>query len=271
MENKKSVGKYMLIFEPRYDFYQYAVRFTTNGDVDVRKVRKYTDEMVEVKNGKVLKNTLADIDRVLTPLTDLRQFFDSYVSPGIFRYRGDNLHKMFIGYKYNGTMYSLDYSINNKELHSKLDFVDGATINDYYGKRKAISLILNSENNSFLMFMNRAARERKTHLTDLTINIANQLRAAYNSDSYHEYGELESDFERRLTSYKEYREMFLLRQRYIEEMETKKAELNNLKEQAIATSQLQNSSFVPYVGEQLSFFDSPYEGYVKSLKNKDTK
>ena len=105
MENKKSVGKYMLIFEPRYDFYQYAVRFTTNGDVDVRKVRKYTDEMVEVKNGKVLKNTLADIDRVLTPLTDLRQFFDSYVSPGIFRYRGDNLHKMFIGYKYNGTIY----------------------------------------------------------------------------------------------------------------------------------------------------------------------
>ena len=149
--------------------------------------------------------------------------------------------------------------------------MDGATINDYYGKRKAISLILNSENNSFLMFMNRAARERKTHLTDLTINIANQLRAAYNSDSYHEYGELESDFERRLTSYKEYREMFLLRQRYIEEMETRKIELNNLKEQAIATSQLQNSSFVPYVGEQLSFFDSTYEGYVKSLKNKDTK
>lgn len=266
MEKKKNIGKYMLIFEPKYVSYQYAIRFTTNGDVDVKRIHKYTDEMLDVKGGKAKKNVLVDIDKVLTPLTDLRSFFNNYVSTGIFRYNGDNLHKMFIGYKYNGKMYSLDYSLNNVELYDKLSFVEGSTINDYYGKRKAINLILNSEDNSFLSFMNKSARERKTHLSDVTINIANQMKAASNFDSYHEFSELESDLECRLTSYKEYREMFLLRQRYLEEMENKKIILKSLKEEALSTSQQLNPNFVPIEGKQLSLFDLDYEGSPKILK-----
>ena len=264
MEKKNSIAKYMLVFEPLYVTYQYAVGFTNDGDVDVRRIQKYSDIPLDSKR-PVKKNLLGDIDKFLTPLEDVNSFFKTYVNPDTFSYYGNNLHKMFIGYKYNGSMYTLDYVVNNKELNSRLSFVQGSKINDYLDKRKAINLILNSENNTFLMFMNNSFRNKQTNLSSITVNIANRLKMASNMGSYHEYEELDMELEDRLTSYKEYREMFLLRQRYIEYLELEKEKLRVIKENTLkgknpTLEQPKENHFGPiYTGEQLSFFDN-YDG-----------
>ena len=71
---KKSPGKYILVFEPRYASTQYAVYFKSNGDTEITEIKKYSD--VDYKDGKTIKkNTLKDIDSILTSYTDLEQFF----------------------------------------------------------------------------------------------------------------------------------------------------------------------------------------------------
>lgn len=274
MEKKNSIAKYMLIFEPIYVTHQYAVSFTNDGDVDVRRIQKYSDIPLDSKK-PVKKNLLGDIDKFLTPLEDLSSFFKTYVNPNIFSYYGNNLHKMFIGYKYNGSMYTLNYVVNNSELNSRLSFVEGSKINDYLGKRKAINLILNSENDTFLMFMNNSFRNRQTNLSSVTVNIANQMKMASSMGSYHEYEELEMELEDRLTSYKEYREMFLLRQRYIEFLDEEKEKLKVIKEKTLKEEakkevvQPKEGFFGPvYTGEQLSFFDGYNGDTPKSLIKK---
>ena len=114
MENKKSVGRYNLIFEPSYVSYQYALTF--NGDtIDINKVNKYKDIICGSKS-KVKKNSLSEIDRITTTMPDLSSFFKKYVPNDIFSYYQSNLHKIFIGYMYNDYMYSFKPVFNNPKL-----------------------------------------------------------------------------------------------------------------------------------------------------------
>lgn len=272
MEKKSSVGKYALVFEPKHVYHQYAVYFTPNGGVQTTKVEKYSFKCYAPNDkSKVKKNTLGEIDKITTSFNNLNDFFATYIDPKIFNYRGDNLHKMFIAYKYNEKMYTLDYILNNPELFKRLQLLDGSKINDSNGRKEFAELILSDENNSFLRFVNKAKYRNETNLSTGTIDIANRLRLARDHESgFTEYNSLWNDFNERLMSYKEYREMFLLRQRYLDYLEEEKLKLQNAKEALISSGQnrLVFDVNIPEY-EQLSLFDD--EGVNKVMvkgKNK---
>lgn len=259
MEPKKSVGKYALIFEPTYDYCQYAIYFREDNDVEISKIQKYSDKLYgEKKSGTIKKNTLGDIDKITTGLLDLETFFASYVDPKVFKYTGYNLHKMFIGYKFNEWMYTLQYILDNPSLLKSLDFLKGSKIYDVGEKQAMMNLITNSKNNSFLRFVKRQKQERKTNLSDKTFDIASRFRASCDSmEGGTDKIEISNLLQERLTSYKDFREMFLLKQAYLDSVLNQKDELQQLKNEAVATSV--PKTFMerkPYEdGVQLSFFD----------------
>lgn len=255
MENKSSVGKYILMFEPKYVYYQYAVHFTPSGDVQITKVQKYSDKPYDLKEkSTVKKNTLGGIDQITTAVSDLRSFFKEYVPSSIFSYYGDNLHKMFIGYKYQERMYSMNYILNDQNLSSRLEFLNGSKIYDYVGRQQMIDLIMHSSNNSFLNFVSKEKQEGNTNLSNRTFDIASRLRMSIDSmEGFPEISELSNLLDEQLTYYKDYREMYLLNKHYQDYLEEEKIRLEKIKNTATKVSENKVSSEY----EQLSLFDMP--------------
>ena len=271
MEKKNSVGRYSLIFEPKYVTHQYAVSFDNVGNSSVVAVNKYSDTPCGTK-AKVKKNSLSEIDRVTAACPDLDTFFKTHVPAGIFMYQGNNLHKMFIGYMRNNYMYNLNYIINNPELLSKLDLVSGSRIYDADGINSMIRLITTSENNGFLDFIVKEKREKSTGLSSETINLAALFRnAEICGDSYIERDELRRNLEEKLGSYKEYREMFLLQMHYQDKLAAERLRLEQLRSEAtsVVSPRVEPTPFEgTYTeGEQLSLFGEEPTNRVLSKKN----
>lgn len=266
MERSNSVGKYILMFEPLYVTYQYAVYFKENGDVQVTKVDKYSDIPYGLNsNKKVKKNLLRDIDRIITPLGDMSDFFDQYIDQSIFRYTGNNLHKMFIGYKHKERMNSLTCSFNNFELFDKTRLINGSKITDQQSIMSLINLMAD-KNSSFVKFINRTERDRTSNLSNSTLNLINSFKdieclineGFYESGLHEEQARVKKELFDRLTSYREFREVFLLKQNYISYLQSKKEELQNVRS-ILVNNQPENTIFSqeePHKEyEQLSLFD----------------
>ena len=263
---KKSMGKYMLVFEPKYVTYQYAVYFTEDGSVQVRKINKYSDTYYDSKSGKkVKKNLLGDIDRVMAPLENVSDFFDQYIDHDIFRYSGNNLHKMFIGYKQNERMRSLDYVVNNREIFNQLEFVEGSKITDQTRIGSLISLMADKES-SFVNFINQSDRDKACNISTSTLNLINRFKYCSNmlnhdcgeSELFEEYNYFYDTLKERLTSYREFREVFLLKQKYIDDLERQKEDLKNARDMLSSNMQTNNpfsQQVVQQECEQLSLFD----------------
>ena len=268
MEKKSSPGKYMLVFEPCYSTTQYAVYFTPDGDANVTRIKKYTDTPCDDKQKKVKKNTLGDIDKVMAPICDLGFFFKEYVDPKVFSYSRDNIHKMFIGYKRKEKIYALDYIIDNHELAARLHLLEGSKIYDPDMRAVFLDLITNSKNNSFLKFTNKSYQNNETHLSKDTLDLANNLRMATDhTDSAFGCFELTGLLDERLTSYKEYREMFILRQRYLVYLNEEKKKLEAAKK-IVATPKPKRTNEIQG-GEQLTFFDALGEPKIKKLGSRE--
>lgn len=234
---KKSPGKYILVFEPKYAYHQFALYFTSSNDVQITRIKKFTDLDYQ-SNKPVKKNLLGDIDRIMTSCSDLNEFFKKYVDPNVFSYYGYNLHNMFVAYKNNGKIRTLNYSINNPQLNKKLELVEGSKFTDKTSISNLINFAVDTdEKNEFLTFISERKNKFLTGLTDETydmlIDLNSYLRANAN---YSDSGvlmpsiELTNKLSYKLTSYKEYRELYLLKQAYIGKLNLEKQILEKEKE-----------------------------------------
>lgn len=265
---KKSVGKYVLVFEPKYAYHQFAVYFNNN-EVDVTAIKKYTDLPLKGQKGVVKKNTLADIDRILTPLEDEKEFFDKYVDPSIFRFSYGSLHKMFIAYKQNQQIYTLNCEFDNKSLNKKLDLVTGSKINDFNGISQLINFATDtSEQNRFLQFAEKSRQDHKTGISTQTLTLLNRMKIfkkMAQTDQFtgfeclEEQTYLDEILTRNLTGYKEYRELFLLRSAYGDAIEKEKIKLECMKQEIISKSNKRAAQEQPEEYVQLSLFDQGYQ------------
>lgn len=232
----KSLGKYVLVFEPKYAYHQFAVYFTPSNDVRITKIKKFTDLSFD-GDKPVKKNLLGDIDRIMTPCGNLDEFFSKYVDPSVFSYYGYNLHNMFIAYKNNGKIRTLDYSINNPQLNTKLDLVSGSKFTDKTAISNLIDFAIDTdEKNKFLTFISECKVKFATGLTNETYTMLVDLRnCKMASRNYADSGLLNPSIElndrliEKLTSYKEYRELYLLKQAYIEKLNIEKQMLEEAK------------------------------------------
>ena len=264
--------RYMFVFEPKYSSIQYAVSFLENGEVVVDEIKKYTDSLVKPKsksNIRVQKNTLGEIDKVLSSFSDLRDFFDACVDPNIFKYSASNLHKAFIGYKYNQKIYTVNYIVNNPELNSKLVHLCDNKIDDYAGKTKIVTM-LGDESRGFVDFINKEKSWGRTDLSNSMVDMINRYRFCKEmftvnrneSGLMYEAASIREALMRKLTEYRNYREMFLLKQRYLESLEIEKKRLEEMKTAA------SNRQFAP-IGEpypkgiQLSLFPEDNKTLIK--------
>lgn len=258
MDPKKSVGKYAFIFEPAYAYHQFAVYFKEDGDVEVFKIQKYSDRLYgdRGKNpSKIKKNTLGEIDKVTASFLDAESFFNMYIAPSIFKFDGYNLHRMFIGYKFQERMYTLDCILDNPSLLKSLDFLRGSKIHDLKEKQAMINLIATSKNNAFLKFIGQKKKEKKTNLSDKTFEIAGRYRSSLDiMEEGYDRIEISNLLDERLTSYKDFREMFLLKQGYLESVLHQKEELQQMKSSLVTPKRTVTRT--PFIeGEQLSLFD----------------
>lgn len=271
MEKKSSPGKYILMFEPIYARHQFAVSFTPSDETIITKVKKYTEIPCDFTDKKIKKNLLGDIDKKLTALSGRDEFFEKYVDPSIFRYYG-TLHKIFIGYKRKEGMSTFPCIFNNPELHSKLSLLDGSKINDPFGIQSFIDLILKSEDRGFLRFINQASEEEDTKLSSTALDLANRLRAAHDyMEGCYEQIELKALLEDKLTYYKEYREMFLLKQGYLEHLEDEKIRLQEARERASKYASASNpQNPIGQDSEQISMFDDLPVAEQPKTKKKGT-
>lgn len=265
MEKKKNNGKYVLVFEPKYSYCQYAVYFNPDGTSEITQIYKNSDLPCDPKRKTIKKNNLEDIDKITTALPNLSSFFDKYVPSNIFSYNGSNLHNMFIAYKYNGNMYRLNYILNNPMLLDKTNLVKGNKCFDHAEIRKITSLILESKNNSFYKFIKEEKEERRTDLSKFAINEADNLRISQdNGAPGSEVDEIRKNLEERLTSYKEYRAIFCLAQSYQTYLEKQKLILNQSKRLFTMPNQNNNLEF-----EQLSLLGC--HDIEAKIKNKNYK
>lgn len=233
---KKSPGKYILVFEPKYAYHQFAVYFNDD-QVQITQIKKFTDLSFE-KEKPVKKNLLGDIDKKMTSCSDLNEFFKKYINPSVFSYYGYNLHNMFIAYKSNGKLHTLNYSINNPQLNAKLDFVKGSKFTDISAIRSLIDFAVDpSENNKFLTFVSECKDKYQTGLTNETNTMLHELRGCKKAkENYSDSGALRSSIYLtdalidKLTSYKEYRELYLLKQSYQEKLNMEKRAFKGIKE-----------------------------------------
>lgn len=272
---KKSIGNYSLIFEPKYSSYQYSVYFTETKDVVVSKIDKYTDVLYGT-NKKIKKNTLGDIDRILTVLPSEKEFFDSYIDPSIFKYSGDNLHKIFIGKtkKIYDRKYMECYEcvFNLEQMNDKLKYVIGSSIGKIYGNSKKdekivleknhLISLLTDYNSDFLKFAIDTNFDKKrkflSSVSSSTLKLASELRRCNKdisegrvSGTFDEVNALKTKLEEKLTNYKEFRELFLIKQLYLETLKNRKEELIELKSNVLK-DEFNNRVYPIY--EQISMF-----------------
>ena len=272
MEKKSSVGKYILICEPKYVYHQLAIQYKPNGSTEITKIKKYTDIVHGVQGEKkIKKNTLSDIDRITTSCYDLYDFFDKHVDSKIYSPYRDGLHKIFIGYMRNGSMKTLNCVFNDDKLNAKQTFVDGNKIYDYIEIEQCMDLIKDPDS-SFTSFMIDSYNRRETGISKDTINLTTKFRYLAKVLTNHcdsgvleSYQYAEKELLEKLISYKEYREMFLLRGRYIQKLEQDKRELE------IAKQTIMSSGFFQPVNEeiyeQLTLFPMEKENH-ESAKTK---
>ena len=254
------MGRYSLIFEPKYVTNQYAVSFDNVGNSTITRINKYSDTPVD--KGKLKKNNLSEIDRITASCEDLSAFFKEYVPSSFFMYCGNNLHKMFIGYMYNKRMYTVPYIINNPELLEKMKFVssDGVRVNDVAGITAYLDFIKEDTDNKFLRFILQQSKEKTTALSTSTIELIGLYKSAFSCCDYGEAGMLRRDLETRLGSYKEYREMFLLHHHYQDKLAADKKRLEELKNEAVIAASKPKQAQPIFegaydTGVQLTFFD----------------
>jgi len=256
MEKKKSVGKYILVFEPKYVNNQYAISFDVAGNASVVMTNKYTDTPCGSR-AKVKKNSLSDIDRVTASTPDLRTLFEECVPKTMFSYHGNNLHKMFIGYMYNGRMRTLNCVINNPDLVAKLNLVQGSRIYDDAGISAMIKLAVDSD--EFYRFIVKQKNESSTSLSGSVISMLSALKAAKREEAQYEQSQIVESLHDELTHYKEYREFFLLTGDYKYKLEADKKRLQSIREEAVAyagnKTPFQREERIEADMEQLSFFD----------------
>ncbi len=254
---KEPISKYMLVFEPKYDLYQYAIHF--GKETSVMKINKYTDTLTDTNKKIISKNTLAEIDLQLTPLPNLPSIFAKYVDPKIFAYNGINLHRIFIGHKYGNYIYTLPVIFNNKELHDKLPLVNGNKIDDCIGREQFITLLLD-EKSSFYDFIKVKVAKKEVRMKVYTMDLihrlrffATQLNSFCSQDVVNEFNKMRDKLDGILGNYYDYREMFLLHQEYLHFLKQEKNKLNEQKQDIIKIKTKQNKNFG---GEgQLSLFD----------------
>lgn len=265
-----SSGKYMLVFEPKYTYHQFAVYFTPSSDVKVTEIKKYTDlPYSSLRNTRVKKNLLGDIDKVTTKLKDEREFFDKYIDPSIFIYTGGNLHRIFIGYKNNNSMHCLKCVFNNPKLNEKTLLLNGSKTDDHTEIRDLMNLFTDPESD-FLQFVIETKNKKRqdyfysvsSEVIAMALNLRN-TRMLMQRDGERalldDYQFLETKLRTRLSSYKEYRELFLMKCSYIEELEKRKNELQKMKNEVVNNHNIFDTpsclnQLQAY--EQISIFDS---------------
>ncbi len=256
--SKQVPKKYMLVFEPIYDSSQYAIHFEEGG-ATVTRIKKYTDKALDVgAKGQVKKNLLVEIDKAVASMPNLEVLFQKYVNPSIFNYRRNNLHKIFIGYLYNNYMYTLDLSLNNKELLDKLGLVTNNMIHDRDGINGLINLILDN-NDGFYKYIEQMHNAKKTKLSSSTFEVICKLKyferqkiIACDTEICNEFEYNKEFLKASLTSYKEYRELFLLRQGYIKKLEKEREILEEKKEKL--SWEMENNKFKSFSGTQMHLF-----------------
>lgn len=270
--NKKSVGRYFLVFEPKYESHQFAVYFDEEDKAHVKKIRKYTDLPFNEKT-KVKKNTLGQIDKITTNLANENEFFEKYIDKEVFNPRLDNLHKMFIGYVRNDRVYSLGCVFGNNSLSSKQKYVSGNNISDFSGIGDMVKLVLDDKDKKFLKFMNKSKKEHETNLSGDTVDCINELKVCHDLHMNSDKNTLDTELRRKLTSYKEYREMHLLISRYQGYLASLKQELMQDKEILLAKSnelkKEEQKNEVEITGKrakQLTFIDPTCPNYYLNQK-----
>jgi len=278
---------YFLVFQPMYGDYQYSVRFNDDGTTDVVKINKFSDVVYGSKNDKkIKKNTFGEIDKVMTSLSSIDEFFEKYIDKEVF---SGSVRDIFIGKVRNGWVNRYECAFNNPKLQAKNKFVSGSRIDASYcdeegfkndEKEDLIELLIDP-NSKFLSFVSKTYEEIKSNkgstISSETLTIAKELRAARTSmkegtytGSYRYADNLMGELREKLTSYKEYREMFLMRDKYLLSLEKEKEEAKKLKEQAEQAAILKARTFEPfktYTSEQLSLFEQELPDTSKSSNN----
>lgn len=279
---KKSVGNYFLVFEPKYVNYQYSVYFLPSGETVICKIDKYTDVLYGTGK-KVKKNTLSDIDRILTGLSNEKEFFDKYIDSSIFCYNRDNLHKIFIGKmrKIADKKYMKCYEciFDLKEMNDKLKFIVGSSVRNEKIIRDKYELIslLTDRNSNFLRFAINVKNDKKIrYLSSVSTNIleiASELQRCNRdisegriSGTFDDVNVLKSKLDEKLTSYKEYRELFLIRKLYLMSLDNKKEQLLELKSKVLK-GDFKKEVYPVY--EQISMF--PEDNLKVKKKNSNNK
>lgn len=272
--DKKSVGKYILVFEPKYENYQFAVYFNNDKDVTITKINKYTDIPFESKGNKpVKKNLLTDIDSKTTACSSLQQFFDKYVDPDIFKYYGDNLHKIFIAYKSDKKQRKLPCIINDEKLNRKNKLVSGSRIDDSSEITSMIDLLGEPES-KFISFVEEEKNNDRARVSSNIIKLSNELRTSQHTFKYQPASSLSisikdtrDSLRENLESYKEYREMFRLKDLYEKKLQGEKEKLQQLKQKVIHTGFIDPNVVVP-LSEQLTFESNVHENREYNSKGK---
>lgn len=237
--------RYILACNSAYDYNRYwTIRFneddtTTFTDVGI----KYN-----LQDKKVFKNTLAEIDSMTCRLTE-PVFIQHVLKKGpIFISKVGNIT---IFYKKDNEIREIKPVFNNPLLASKLHLVQKDRIYDKEEVDSAVRLIENPN----LDFVDFACSEKElgnTALSGTMLKIMKELRRyakiLQNHDSIavrNEIDVIRENVKETLTYYKEYREMLLLKQRYLEP-KTKTTSQEN-----IIDSTYQQFTFFPSFGEEV--------------------
>lgn len=281
---KNSVGRYILIFEPKYAYHQFAVRFDADNSIEVTKIKKYSDEYYGNSKKTVKKNLLGDIDMITTSMT-CEEFFKKYIDPSIFNYNMEGIHKMFIGYKDAGRMKSLKVEFNNPKLYEKSQLIEGSKIKDGEAISYMVDLLTDPDS-KFLRYVYDRQTELKekyfSSVSDAVIQNARDLRRCRKlmniggeAGLMSDYMYLESQLKEKLSSYKEFRALYLFKNKYIYALKEEKEKLEHAKEKVETISKKTDTPWalcskeeLPPMGEQLTLFDITYpdKGKVKKLK-----
>ena len=269
---KNSVGRYVLIFEPKYAYHQIAVRFHKNDLADIIKIKKYSDEVLENGNKTIKKNLLGDIDRITSSMTR-EEFFDKYIDPKLFNHRSSDVHRMFIGYKDAGRIKCLQVEFNNPKLYKKSKLIDGSKIKDRDCIDQIVKLLIDPESQFLRYVYEQQSSLRNQYfssVSDKVLENAKNLRRRKKmmdndgeDDLISDFVYLENQLKEKLTSYKEFRALYLFRNQYIYAKEEERKKLEETKQQLETISKKTKDSYYLYnleelvpMGEQLSLYDS---------------
>lgn len=245
-----TIRRFLYQYNPKYTTTQYTVSFV-NGKVSQITEIKYP-KMTSIYN-KISKNTLAEIDDITTNTTRAN-FFESLPN-GMTQ---GSLFKDTIVYLYSGNLLQLRAVFNNQMLSQKLSFVKDNNIYDYQEIREILTLV-GDPKASYFDYL----KINSTGISSYTKNLMEEYRhycgILHNGDSTiaisNERYDIEQELVNKLTSYKEYRGVYLSKLDYL--IEIKKA---------LEAKSQKDKNKLKAPPEQMSMFPELNEESAKQLK-----